>query len=250
MKLKNKVALVTGGTAGIGRGICHAFAKEGAKVAFVGRNEERGKQTEKELLDLGCDAMYIQADLSDHEKLPSIIHRTVEKFGKLDILVNNAHNSKYALIEDTTDEIMNLSFNTGFWPTFILMKHALPYLKETKGKVINFSSSAGVEGLSRQGSYAAAKEAIRALSWVAANEWGRYGINVNIISPIAATPGVEKMKEEQPNAYNKMISLIPLRRLGDCELDIGRTAVFLASSDSDYITGQTLMVDGGTVKVR
>ncbi|MCH6267268.1 SDR family NAD(P)-dependent oxidoreductase [Neobacillus citreus] len=250
MKLKDKVALITGGSSGIGRGICHAFAKEGAAVVFVGLSEQKGKRTEEELLKLGCNALFIQADLADRSKLPSIVEMVIERFGKLDVLVNNAQSSINVTFEETTEEVMDLALNTGFWSTFILMNSALPYLKLTKGKVINFVSGAGMIGLSKQASYAAAKEAIRGISRVAATEWGRYGINVNLISPIANSPGVERLQVEHPNAYNKMVSLIPLGRLGDCEEDIGRAAVFLASSDADYITGQTIMVDGGTVMVR
>ncbi|MBD3107334.1 SDR family oxidoreductase [Bacillus sp. AGMB 02131] len=250
MKLKGKVAFVTGGSSGIGRGICRAFIKEGASIVFIGLNEEKGKRTEKELLELGGEALYVQADLSDRKILSGLIELTVEKFGKLDILVNNAHSSKMATIEETTEEIMDLSLNTGLWATFTLMQSSLPYLKETKGKVINFASGAGLDGLARQASYAASKEAVRAITRVAANEWGRFGINVNVIAPLANSPGVERMQETHPNAYEKMISLIPLRRMGDCEEDIGRVAVFLASDDANYITGHTLMVDGGTVKAR
>ena len=193
MKLCNKVAFITGGSSGIGRGICHAFAKEGASIAFVGLNEDKGRRTEKELIELGCDAMFIQADLAKKEILPDLIDQAIERFDCLHILVNNAHATKHALFEETTEEIMSLSFDTGFWPTVILMQNALPYLKKTKGKVINFVSAAGMVGLSKQSSYAAAKEAIRGISRVAANEWGRYGINVNMISPIANSPGVERM---------------------------------------------------------
>ncbi|WP_191269037.1 SDR family NAD(P)-dependent oxidoreductase [Neobacillus kokaensis] len=250
LKLKDKVALITGGSSGIGRGICHAFAKEGASVVFVGLSEQKGKRTEEELLKLGCNALFIQADLADRNKLPAIVEKVIERFGVLDILVNNAQTSQNVIFEETTEEVMDLALNTGFWSTFILMKSALPYLKISKGKVINFVSGAGMIGLSKQASYAAAKEAIRGISRVAATEWGRYGINVNLISPIANSPGVERLQEEHPNAYNKMVSLIPLGRLGDCEEDIGRAAVFLASRDADYITGQTIMVDGGTVMVR
>lgn len=250
MRLKDKVAFVTGGSSGIGRGICHAFAKEGASIVFVGRNEEKGKETEQELLELGCDALFLQADISDRNILPSLIEKVIERFGKLDILVNNAQNSKNVIFEETTEEVMDISLNSGFWSTFTLMRSALPYLKVTKGKVINFASAAGMIGLGKQASYAASKEAIRGISRVAATEWGRYGITVNLISPIASSPGVERMQVEHPNAYNKMVSLIPLGRLGDCEDDIGRTAVFLASSDADYITGQTIMVDGGNTMVR
>lgn len=250
MRLKNKVALITGGSSGIGKGICRAFAKEGAAVAFVGLNEERGRETEQELIGLGCDALFIRADLQDRTVLPGIVDKVIKKYGKLNILVNNAHTSINVSIEETTNEIMALSLDTGFWATFILMKSALPHLKKERGKVINFGSGAGIEGLGNQGSYAAAKEAIRAISRVAANEWGRYGITVNVICPIADTPGIRKWKEGHPASYNKMLTTIPLRRLGDCEHDVGRVAVFLASSDADYITGQTIMVDGGSVKVR
>ncbi len=130
------------------------------------------------------------------------------------------------------------------------MQAALPYLKETKGKIINFASGAGINGDANQASYAAAKEAIRAITRVTANEFGQFGINVNLIAPLADSPGIQNWAKEQPEAFETMVSKIPLRRLGDLENDIGRAAVFLASSDSDYITGQTLMVDGGITKLR
>lgn len=130
------------------------------------------------------------------------------------------------------------------------MQAAYPELKKTKGKVINFASGAGIDGQVTQTSYAAAKEAIRGVSRVAANEWGPEGINVNLISPIALTPGVEQWRENAPELYEAMLNKIPLRRLGDPEQDIGRVAVFLASGDADYITGQTFMVDGGSIKLR
>lgn len=130
------------------------------------------------------------------------------------------------------------------------MQAALPYLKETQGKIINFASGAGINGDANQASYAAAKEAIRAITRVAANEFGSFGINVNIIAPIAKSPGMLQWAEENPEYYQGMLSKIPLRRLGELEEDIGRVAVFLASADSDYITGQTIMVVGGSIKLR
>lgn len=153
-------------------------------------------------------------------------------------------------IEETTQKEMDLSFNTGFYPTFYFMQAALPYLKASKGNIINFSSGAGLKGDPNQVSYVAAKEAIRGITRVAANEFGEYGINVNIISPIAKSEGMLAWAEENPEYYEKMISGIPLRRAGEMEEDIGRVAVFLASEDSAYITGQTIMVDGGSIKLR
>src|SRR5699024_4855602 len=116
--------------------------------------------------------------------------------------------------------------------------------------VINFASGAGINGNVNQASYAAAKEAIRAISRVAANEFGAYGINVNLISPIANTEGIQAWAKEHPNHYDAMLANIPLGRLGDPENDIGRAAVLLASEDAEFISGQTIMVDGRTIKLR
>ena len=246
-KLQDKVIIITGGAGGIGSGMAKAMVKEGAIVAIVDLNEETGKAMEKELQAISPKSMFLQANLMDRENLGQIIKKVVDKYGKLDVLVNNAHASKQKTIEETTQEDLDLSFGTGFYPTFYLMKAALPYLKETKGNVINFASGAGLEGHTTQSAYAAAKEAIRGLSRVAANEWGCYGINVNIISPLANSPGVQAWAKAQPEYYEDVKSKIPMGRFGDVEEDIGRVAVFLASEDSQYITGQTIMVDGGSI---
>lgn len=249
MRLQGKVAIITGSASGIGRGIALAMAKEGAHIAVVDINEEKGHETLQELNKLTESMLFIK-DISKPENVTEIVQAVVEKFGKLDILVNNAHASRQAMFAETTMDMIDLSFGTGFYPTFHFMQAAYPELKKTKGKVINFASGAGLDGQPTQASYAAAKEAIRAISRVAANEWGPEGINVNLISPIALTPGVEAWKQSAPELYDAMINRIPLRRLGDPEGDIGRTAVFLASDDANYITGQTIMVDGGSIKLR
>lgn len=249
-RLDGKIAIITGGASGIGKGMAMSFVKEGAKVAIVDLNEEVGQQTVKELQEYQPDSLFIQANLAEHDKLQSIVAQVIEKFGKLDILVNNAHASNRAPLEQLTQADFDLSFNTGFYPTLYLMQAALPYLKESKGKIINFASGAGINGDATQGAYAAAKEAIRGITRVAANEFGPFGINVNIISPIANSPGVQQWAKAEPEYYQAMLSKIPLGRLGELEDDIGRVAVFLASEDSDYITGQTIMVDGGSIKLR
>lgn len=249
-RLEGKIALITGGASGIGKGMAMSFVKEGAKVVIVDLNEEVGQQTVKELQEIQADSLFIQANLAEHDKLQSIVTKVIEKFGKLDILVNNAHASNRAPLEQLTQADFDLSFNTGFYPTLYLMQAALPYLKESKGKIINFASGAGINGDATQGAYAAAKEAIRGITRVAANEFGPFGINVNIISPIANSPGVQQWAKAEPEYYQAMLSKIPLGRLGELEDDIGRVAVFLASEDSDYITGQTIMVDGGSIKLR
>jgi NAD(P)-dependent dehydrogenase (short-subunit alcohol dehydrogenase family) len=247
MRLNDKVAIVTGGAGGIGRGIVRAFAKEGAKVLFVDINDDAGAALENEL---GAAGKFLNADISKEENAAAIVAAATSAFGKVDVLVNNAHASRQAPLLETTQEMLDLSFGTGFYPTFWLMKAAHAQLAANQGSVINFASGAGIEGQVTQGSYAAAKEAIRAISRVAANEWAADNVNVNIISPLAATEGVKAYIEANPGVEEVLLAKTPLHRFGDPESDIGRVAVFLASADASYMTGQTLMVDGGSIKLR
>ncbi|EME14506.1 SDR family NAD(P)-dependent oxidoreductase [Rhodococcus triatomae] len=247
MRLSDKVAIVTGGAGGIGRGIVRAFTKEGAKVLIVDISDEAGRALENEI---GPAARFLNADISREENAEVIVAAAVEAFGRVDVLVNNAHASRQAPLLQTTQEMLDLSFGTGFYPTFWLMKAAHPQLAANHGSVINFASGAGIEGQLTQGSYAAAKEAIRAVSRVAANEWAADDVNVNIISPLALTEGVQAYIEANPGVEEALLAKTPLHRFGDPESDIGRVAVFLASEDASYMTGQTLMVDGGSIKLR
>lgn len=250
MKLKDKLAIITGGAGGIGYGIARAFVKEGANVVIVDLDQETGEKVLKELQKHSPESSFIQQDLAKHDELADLIEKVVEKYGRIDILVNNAHATRMTSIAETTQEDFDLSFDTGFYPSFYLMQAALPYLKKAKGKIINFASGAGINGHVNQMTYAAAKEAIRGMTRVAANELGPDGINVNIISPVAQSEGMDEWAEKNPDLYQETINRIPLGRAGDVEKDIGRVAVFLASEDSDYITGQTIMVDGGSIMLR
>lgn len=247
--LEGKAAIVTGAGRGVAKGVATAFVKAGAKVLIVDRDAATGTATEAELRALGGDVLFRQVDLADRAALPGIVDAAIAAFGKLDILVNAAQASQQLLFKDTTVEAMNFAFNTGFWPTFLLMQAAYPHLVASKGNVVNFASGAGIQGQPTQTSYGAAKEAIRAISKVASNEWGADGIRVNVVCPIANSPGVEQWKEAFPDAYAHMVNGIPLRRVGDCEKDIGEAVVFLASDSARYITGHTLMVDGGQIKI-
>ncbi|MEO8815968.1 MAG: SDR family oxidoreductase [Mycobacterium sp.] len=247
MRLSGKVAIITGAAGGIGRGITRAFVKEGAQVLIVDINDESGHALAAEL---GTAVRYFGADISLPESSATICATAVEAFGSVSVLVNNAHASKQAPLLATTQEMFDLSFSTGFYPTLWLMQACHAQLKAAEGSVINFASGAGIEGQPNQASYAAAKEAIRAISRVAANEWAADGINVNIISPLALTEGVQAYLAANPGIENKLLAGTPMHRFGDPENDIGRVAVFLASADAGYMTGQTLMVDGGTIKLR
>lgn len=247
-QLDGKVAIVTGGARGIGKGVATAFVKAGAKLLFVDREVELGQATEAELKAIGGDVAFVALDLSDRAALPAIVEQAANRFGRVDILANVAQASRQVPIAQTSDEDMDLSFDTGFWPTFVLMRAAYPHLLESRGCVINFATGAAMDAIPMQGSYAAAKEAIRAISKVAASEWGPHGVRVNIICPFANSPGVMSWKEWAPDDYATQVGKVSLRRIGDCETDIGAAAVFLASDAASYITGQTLMVDGGQTK--
>lgn len=247
MKLQDKVVIITGGAGGIGAGMGKAMAKEGAIIVAVDLNPEAGAKIVAELQQYSPKSSFIQFDLTKYDQLKDVVEQVVAKYGKLDVLVNNAHASKQIPFLETTQEHLDLSFNTGFYPTFYLMQAAIPHLKETKGNIINFASGAGLRGHKTQAAYAAAKEAIRGLTRVVANEFGGDGITINLISPIANSEGVQQWAEAQPEYYNAVLQGIPMGKFGDPEQDIGRVAVFLASEDSKYITGQTFMVDGGSI---
>lgn len=247
-QLEGKVAIITGGARGIAKGVASAFVRAGAKLLLVDRDVELGRATESELKALGGNVRFVGLDLSDRNRLPSIVADAEEYFGGLDILVNAAQASRQLPLVQTTDDTMELSFATGFWPTFVLMRSAYPLLAARKGCVINFATGAAFDAIPMQASYVAAKEAIRAISRVAASEWGPEGVRVNVICPFANSPGVEAWKAAAPDDYAAQINKVSLRRIGDCERDIGAAAVFLASDAAAYVTGQTLMVDGGQTK--
>ncbi|MEB7754520.1 SDR family NAD(P)-dependent oxidoreductase [Staphylococcus pseudoxylosus] len=248
-RLDNKIAIVTGGAGGIGSGIVRAYVKENAKVVIADIAEEKGQALSQELNNQGYDTLFIKTDLSNKASLQYCVDRTLQTYGQIDILVNNAHASRMNSFLNITEDDLNLSFNTGFYATFYLCQMVIPHLKETQGNIINFGSGAAVKGDKNQGSYVAAKEAIRGITRVIANEFGSFGINANIISPIAYSEGVDQWRKDNPEYYNQVIQGIPLQKFGDVEKDIGPVAVFLGSKDAQYITGQTVMVDGGSIKL-
>ncbi|MDW8569746.1 SDR family oxidoreductase [Staphylococcus shinii] len=248
-RLDNKIAIVTGGAGGIGSGIVRAYVKENAKVVIADIAEEKGQALSQELNNQGYDTFFIKTDLSNKASLQACVDRTIQTYGQIDILVNNAHASRMNSFLNITEDDLNLSFNTGFYATFYLCQMVIPYLKETQGNIINFGSGAAVKGDKNQGSYVVAKEAIRGITRVIANEFGAFGINANVISPIAYSEGVDQWRKDNPEYYNQVVQGIPLQKFGDVEKDIGPVAVFLGSKDAQYITGQTVMVDGGSIKL-
>ena len=199
-RLQDNVTIITGGGKGIGFGLASAFAKEGSNLVITGRNEARLLEAKKKLEEgYGVKVLALVADGADEVKIKEVIAKTVDTFGKINTLINNAQTSKsgLSLIEHTKEDF-DLAINSGLYATFFYMKEAFPYLKESKGSVINFASGAGLFGKLGQSSYAAAKEGIRGLSRVAAAEWGPDGVRVNIIAPLAMTESLTEWKEAYP----------------------------------------------------
>lgn len=247
-KMVGKVALITGAGGGIARGVARAFAEEGADVVITDIFQEGLEETKQGIEnDYGTQVLDLLVDGADEEKVAEAIQQTIDKFGRLDVIVNSADAgvSGVPLIEHTT-ELFHRAISTGLYATFYYMKHGYPHLKETEGSVINFGSGAGISGNAGQASYGPAKEGIRSLSRVAANEWGPDNINVNVILPLVLTEKLADWAEENPDMYEKNVKAIPLGRFGDAQEDVGATCVFLASPGGSFITGETIMLQGGS----
>lgn len=247
-RLNGNVTIITGGGKGIGYGLAEAFADEGSNLVITGRTEARLIKAKHELEDrYGIEVLPIVADGADEEAIKSVVSQTVEKFGKINTLVNNAQVSKSGLsLVDHTREDFDLAIYSGLYATFFYMKECFPYLEKTHGSVINFASGAGLFGKLGQASYAAAKEGIRGLSRVAASEWGPYEVRVNVVCPLAMTESLQQWKAEYPELYEKTIHGIPLGHFADPKDDIGRVCVFLASEDAHFVTGETITLQGGS----
>jgi len=243
--LQDKVALITGGGQGVGQGIAYALAGEGAKVAVAGRTRATLEDTCTEIRRRGGTALAIECDVMIQSDIERCVAQVVEAFGGLQILVNNAQIVPLGRILDVSDHAFMQGLDSGPIATLRLMRACYPYLKDD-GAVINLASSAAVRwDASGYGHYAATKEAIRSLSRSAACEWGSDGIRVNVIAPHALSPGLRGWIEGNPEEAQAFFNSIPLRRVGDCETDIGRTVAFLVSDNARYLTGATIPLDGG-----
>ena len=247
-RLNGNVTIITGGGKGIGFGLAQAFAEEGSNLVITGRTESRLLDAKKRLEDqYGIQVLPIVADGADEAAIKNVVSKTIEKLGKINTLINNAQVSKSGtpLIQHTKEDF-DLAIYSGLYAAFFYMRECFPYLKESKGSVINFASGAGLFGKLGQASYAAAKEGIRGMSRVAAAEWGPDGVRVNVVCPLAMTESLQDWKEHYPDLFEKTIQGIPLGRFADPKDDIGRVCVFLASEDAHYVTGETITLQGGS----
>ncbi len=245
MNLKNKVAIVTGARRGIGKAIALELAKKGASVVVSDINLEEQKQVVEEIKNLGQKALAIKADVTRKKEINSMIEKTINEFGQIDILVNNAGISGLKQFESMTekdwDKVLDINLKGVFLCTKTVLKHMI---QQKSGRIISIASIAGKVGFRGASAYCASKAGIINFTKELALELAPKNINVNAIAPgIIKTKMTKDMLEDKEQRKGLMQS-IPLNRVGKPE-DIGKAAAFLASSDADYITGHTLVVDGG-----
>jgi 3-oxoacyl-[acyl-carrier protein] reductase len=250
-RLKGKVAIVTGASAGIGRGIARTFAREGADLTIAGRSAATLEKVAEEIEALGGRVLSCVCDVAMQDDITRTTKATIDHFGAIDVLVNNAHDLPseiaHAFLE-TDDENIRHTFEGGVLSTVHFMTACYPHMEGRGGSIINLGSIAGVQGWATFLSYAIAKEGIRAATRVAAREWGPVGIRVNTICPRAwdwSERSIEWLHSLSEEAQQALLDTVPLGHFGRAELDIGGVAAFLASDDAGFMTGQTLFPDGG-----
>lgn len=248
MVLKDKVAIITGGGRGIGKGIAEAFIKEDAMVIIADKNEENGLEEVNILNQIKPEgALFIKTDVTSSESIQNMIHTTIDHFGKIDILVNNAGYHISKSVEDTSEEEWDFIMNTNLKSTFLASKYAIPHLRPTQGCIINISSMVGIVGQNNAGAYAASKAGQLGLTKNMALDLATDKIRVNAICPgWIQTPLVEDWFSQQtdPQESKKYIfSIHPLGRIGTVE-EVGKAAIFLASDQSAFITGTEIKIEG------
>ncbi|MGD1204849.1 SDR family NAD(P)-dependent oxidoreductase [Mycobacterium seoulense] len=244
--MRGHVAIVTGAAQGVGKGVAAALLERGASVLLVDIQDELLGATTEELSSTGRTEK-LTADLRDPASAQRIVAAAVDAFGAVHGLVNNAiaTNEPKAFV-DITNEDFALGHDVGPRATFLLMQAVHPVMvRAGGGSIVNLGSGTGTGGEPKWGGYAAAKEAIRGLSKVAALEWGRDNIRVNVICPFAESDGVKFWKSFAPKEYEKAVRRVPMKRIGDVRTDVGALVAFLLGTDSTFITGQTIHVDGG-----
>jgi len=246
MRLREKVAIVTGAGQGIGEAISLAFAQEGAKVVVAELRQHRAERTSAKIESAGGEASSAVVDVGIRPEVERMIADAVATFGRLDILVNNAQGyAPHTPLEEISDEQFDFVWRTGVKATLWAMQAAFAHLRVRGGRIINIVSLAAERGDPGLAPYNATKLGILGLTRTAAREWGKHGIMVNCIAPAAASRRGLDFAERDPERFARLMASRPVPRLGDPLNDIAPIAVFLASEESRFLTGHTIYADGG-----
>jgi len=242
MELDGRVALVTGAGQGVGRGIAIAFARAGARVVLTGRTRAKLDRVVEEI----GGGLALEADMTERGAIDGVVARIEAEYGRLDCLVNAAYDARVGLFDALGSEDARADWNSGFAGPLRCMQACFPLLARAKGNIINVGAATGLKPDTTTFTlYASTKEALRSLTRTAAMEWASHGIRVNALIPLATSPSFTEWGQAHPEAYQTILESIPLKFLGDPVEDVGPGAVFLASDDAHYLTGTTLMLDGG-----
>lgn len=243
-RLENKVCLITGGTSGIGQATAEAFAREGAKVVFVGRREEKGKTIEAAIRAKGSDATFVKGDMSKVDECRSVVKACIDAYGTIDVLVNNAgFGTFFALDEMDLEKDYEDVFNLNIRAYFILSQEALKHMKaKGKGNIINVASIGAITGMPKQASYAATKGAVVQLTRTIAVEYSKVGIRANTISPGLT---ITELVQEGSDVEKLLQSIVPGGNSGTAE-GVANCAVYLASDETPFMSGANLIIDGAT----
>ncbi|MBT8138778.1 MAG: glucose 1-dehydrogenase [Gammaproteobacteria bacterium] len=245
--LQGKAGLVTGGGVGIGRAICEAFSREGAKVLVADFNAETGEATAEAIRQSGGDAVFCKADVSDEAAVKAMVDKALESFGRLDIACNSAALSRGSgPIHKFEREVFDQTLEMCLTNAWLCMKYEITaMLEQGGGSIVNISSNSSLRGQANNTAYAAAKGGVNILTKSSAAEYGGEGIRINAVSPgVIRTPGVEQYFKEQPEIAEGLKRAAAMNRLGEPN-EIAEAVVFLCSDRASFITGQLLSVDGG-----
>ena len=247
MRLKDKIAIVTGASKGIGKGIAEVFAKEGADLVITGRTDMKGlDETYNKIVGLGRQALKLQVDVGKVSDIDKMVRATVERFGRVDILVNNAGILNFKGVLDTTEEDWDRIVATNLKGPYFATKRVIPEMKKTgKGKVIQLASTAGFRTIHEEFSaYGVTKAGIVQMVRSMAVEFGPMHINVNAIAPGPINTPMNVPVFTDPKRMDWFMERLPAKRFGEVQ-DVAYAALFLASDEADWVHGVTLMVDGG-----
>ena len=246
MRLKGKVALITGGARGQGAAEAKLFAKEGAKVVITDILDNEGKKTEAEITETGGKCLYMHHDVTNSKDWETIVSKTVEHFGKIDILLNNAGIAVWGTNDDTSEEIWDSVMDVNAKGVFLGTKHVVPEMKKNgSGSIINVSSISGIIGQPAiQPVYNASKGAVRIFTKSTAVQYGKYGIRANSIHPGGVDTDMIAHLTEDDERQQRIKETVPLQRIAD-PIEIAYGALFLASDESSFMTGSEMVMDGG-----